>query len=40
MALALVPEEFVPGLFSNVGQELYDSDHQQLSNLFKYFTDQ
>ena len=40
MALALVPEEFVPQLFANLDQELTESDRLDLSNLFKYFNNQ
>jgi hypothetical protein len=40
MALALVPEEYVPQLFANLGQELTESDRLDLSNLFKYFDNQ
>ncbi|CAF4668798.1 unnamed protein product [Rotaria sp. Silwood2] len=39
MALALVPEEFVPLLFSNLAQELDDSERDELSAIFKYFAD-
>lgn len=38
MALALVPEEFVRQLFSNLAQELTESDcEEDLSGLFNYF---
>lgn len=37
MALALVPEEFVRQLFSNLAQELTESDCEDLSGLFNYF---
>ncbi|CAF3703943.1 unnamed protein product [Rotaria sp. Silwood1] len=39
MALALVPEQYVPSLFVNLGQELNDSESAELSDLFKYFND-
>jgi len=34
MALALVPEQFV-----DLGQELSDSERDELASLFKYFND-
>ncbi|CAF4424172.1 unnamed protein product [Rotaria socialis] len=39
MALALVPEEYVPLLFSNLGQELDESERNELAGLLKYFDD-
>ena len=39
MALALVPEQFVPSLFVDLGQELSDSEWDELASLFKYFND-
>ena len=39
MALALVPEEFVPLLFSNLGQELDESERNELAGILKYFND-
>ncbi|CAF4963807.1 unnamed protein product, partial [Rotaria socialis] len=35
MALALVPEEFVPLLFSNLGQELDESERNELAGILK-----
>ncbi|CAF4011351.1 unnamed protein product, partial [Rotaria sp. Silwood1] len=35
MALTLVPEQYVPSLFANLGQELNDSERDELSDLFK-----
>ena len=37
MALALVPEEYVTSLFSNLGQEFDESERNELSGIFKYF---
>ncbi|CAF1598010.1 unnamed protein product, partial [Didymodactylos carnosus] len=37
MALALVPEQFVPSLFPHIGEDLDDPDRDELSDLFKYF---
>ena len=39
MALALVPEEYVTSLFYNLGQELDESERNDLSDIFKYFND-
>ncbi|CAF1419522.1 unnamed protein product [Rotaria sordida] len=39
MALALVPEQYIPSLFANLGQELNGSECNELSDLFKYFND-
>ena len=39
MALALVPEEHVTSLFSNLCQELDESERNDLSGIFKYFND-
>ena len=39
MALALVPEEHVTSLFSNLCQELDESEHNELFGIFKYFND-
>ncbi|CAF0903856.1 unnamed protein product, partial [Rotaria sordida] len=32
MGLALVPEQYVPSLFANLGQELNDSERDELSD--------
>ena len=37
MGLALVPEEHVTLLLSNLGQELDESERNDLSDIFKYF---
>ena len=37
MALALIPEEYVTSLFSNLGQEFDESERNELSGIFKYF---
>ncbi|CAF1558470.1 unnamed protein product [Rotaria magnacalcarata] len=39
MALALVPEELVPSLFSNLIQEVDDYERDELAGIFKYFND-
>ncbi|CAF1309239.1 unnamed protein product [Rotaria sordida] len=39
MALALLPEQYIPSLFANLGQELNGSERNELSDLFKYFND-
>ena len=39
MALALVPEEPVTSLFSNLCQELDESERNELFDIFKYFND-
>ena len=39
MPLALVPEEHVTSLFSNLGQELDESERNELFGIFKYFND-
>jgi hypothetical protein len=39
MALALVPEQYVPSLFVGLEQELSDSESNELVDLFKYFND-
>jgi len=39
MALALVPQQYVPSLFATLGQELNDSGCDELADLFKYFND-
>ena len=39
MALALVPEQYVPSLFADLGQDLSDSEQDELAGLFKYFND-
>ena len=40
IALAVVPEQHVPSLFAELGQELNDVERLELFSLFKYFTDQ
>ncbi|CAF1362499.1 unnamed protein product [Rotaria sordida] len=37
MALALVPESYVPILFTNVGQELTDDERDEIQDLLEYF---
>ena len=39
MALALVPQQYVPSLFGALGQDLTDSERGQLKGLIKYFDD-
>ncbi|CAF4309143.1 unnamed protein product [Rotaria magnacalcarata] len=39
MTLTLVPEQYVPSLFANLGQEISDSERDELAGLFKYFND-
>ena len=39
MGLALVPEEYVTSLSSNLGQELDESERNELFGIFKYFND-
>ena len=39
MGLALVPEEHVTSLSSNLDQELDESELNELSDIFKYFND-
>ena len=39
MALALVPEEHVTSLFSNLCQELNKSECNEFFGIFKYFND-
>ena len=39
MALALVPEEHVTSLFSNLCQELDESERNELSRISKYIND-
>ena len=39
MGLALVTEEYVTSLFSNLGQELDESERNELFGIFKYFND-
>ena len=39
IAPALVPEEYVASLFSNLGQELDEFERNELSGIFKYFND-
>ena len=38
MALALVPEQYIPSLFDNLGKDLNDSERDELSPLLKYFS--
>lgn len=39
MALALVPEEFVPSLFAHLTDEVNDYEHDELGGVFRYFND-
>ena len=39
MGLALVPEEYVTSLFSNLGHELDETERNELSGIFKHFND-
>jgi hypothetical protein len=39
IALALVPQEYVPSLFAALEQDLSDSERDASGNLFKYFND-
>ncbi|CAF1304862.1 unnamed protein product [Rotaria sordida] len=39
MALALVPEQHVSSLFASLGQELSNSERDEIADLFKYFND-
>jgi hypothetical protein len=39
IALALVPQEYVPSLFAALGQDLSDFERDASRNLFKYFND-
>ncbi|CAF2982191.1 unnamed protein product [Rotaria sp. Silwood2] len=37
MALALVPEQYIPSLFDNLGKDLNDSERDDLLPIFEYF---
>ena len=39
MALALVPEQHIPVLFADIGQELNDDERNELDGFFRYFND-
>jgi hypothetical protein len=39
MALALIPAKFISTLFDNLGNDLSESERDELAPLFKYFTD-
>jgi len=39
MALAIVPEQYVPSSFFGLGQELSDAERNALVDLLKYFND-
>jgi hypothetical protein len=38
IALALAPKQHAPTSFADLGQELSNSEHDKLANLFKYFS--
>ena len=40
MALAVVPQQYVPSLFAEIEEELGDQDREELADFFRYFKKQ